>query len=68
MRNTVLHQWSILAIRNLCESNAENQNIIANLVKIGDATNSDILKEFNMDFGSMRVSGTGNESSSRRHH
>lgn len=54
---TVLHQWSILAIRNLCESNSENQYIIANLVKIGDATNSNILKEFDISLGSMRISG-----------
>lgn len=51
----MIKEWSILAIRNLCENNAENQQIIRQLTKIGDADNSDILKELNMDMGSLRI-------------
>jgi len=51
----VIKEWSILAIRNLCEGNVENQELIASLTKVGDADNSDILKEFNIDLGSMRI-------------
>lgn len=52
---TVIKEWSILAIRNLCENNAENQQIIRQLSKVGDAENSDILKELNIDMGSLRI-------------
>lgn len=52
---SVIKEWSILAIRNLCEGNVENQQLIASLTKVGDADNSDILKEFNIDLGSMRI-------------
>lgn len=51
----VIKEWSILAIRNLCEGNLENQQLVAGLTKVGDADNSDILKEFNIDLGSMRI-------------
>lgn len=44
-----------MAIRNICEGNKENQAIVASLTKVGDADNSDILKEFNIEFGSMRI-------------
>ncbi|KAJ6641082.1 Ataxin-10 [Pseudolycoriella hygida] len=54
-RNPLIKEWSILAIRNLCEGNMENQQLIASLTKVGDADNSDILKEFNIDLGSMRI-------------
>lgn len=52
----VIKEWSILAIRNLCENNQENQTIIRQLTKVGDADNSDILKELNLDLGSLRIS------------
>lgn len=51
---SVIKEWSILAIRNLCENNVENQQIISQLTKVGDA-NSDILKELNLDMGSLRI-------------
>lgn len=51
----MIKEWSILAIRNLCEGNTENQQLIAGLTKVGDADNSEILKEFNIDLGSMRI-------------
>lgn len=51
----VVKEWSILAIRNLCENNLENQQMIRELTKVGDANNSDILKEFNLDLGSLRI-------------
>ncbi|KAG4076744.1 hypothetical protein HA402_002031 [Bradysia odoriphaga] len=54
-RNPLIKEWSILAIRNLCEGNMENQQLVANLTKVGDADNSEILKEFNIDLGSMRI-------------
>ncbi len=50
-----MKEWSILAIRNLCEGNMENQQLVASLTKVGDADNSEILKEFNIDLGSMRI-------------
>lgn len=53
--DTVIKEWSILAIRNLCENNAENQQLIRQLTKVGDAENSDILKELNIDMGSLRI-------------
>ncbi|XP_031633110.1 ataxin-10 [Contarinia nasturtii] len=53
-RNPLIKEWSILAIRNLCENNMENQEIIRQLTKVGDSK-SDILKEFNLDLGSLRI-------------
>lgn len=50
----VIKEWSILAIRNLCENNLENQTIIRQLSKVGDSK-SDIIKEFNLDLGSLRI-------------
>lgn len=50
----MIKEWSILAIRNLCEGNAENQEIIRQLTKVGD-TKSDIIKELNLDLGSLRI-------------
>lgn len=52
-----------MAIRNICEGNKENQAIVASLTKVGDADNSDILKEFNIEFGSMRIGETTGKSS-----
>lgn len=40
----MIREWSILAIRNLCEDNLENQKIIENLNKLGDAKNSIVTK------------------------
>lgn len=37
-------QWSIFAIRNICENNVENQKIIGGLSKIGTVSN-DVLKK-----------------------
>lgn len=51
----MIKEWSILAIRNLCENNLENQQIVRQLSKVGDAKNSDVLKEFNIDLGSLRI-------------
>lgn len=53
-RNPLIKEWSILAIRNLCENCPENQEIIRNLCKVGDAPN-EILKELNIEFGSLRI-------------
>lgn len=52
---SVIKEWSILAIRNLCENNPENQQIVRQMTKVGDAENSDILKELNLDMGSLRI-------------
>ena len=57
----MIREWSILAIRHFCEDNLENQEIIANLTKLGDADN-DILKEFNLDMGSLRIGGESGKS------
>lgn len=54
-RNPLIKEWGVLAIRNLCWQCPENQEMIRQLTKIGDADNSDILKEFNLDLGSMRI-------------
>ncbi|XP_055315990.1 ataxin-10 [Sitodiplosis mosellana] len=53
-RNPLIKEWSILAIRNLCEGNAENQEIIRQLTKVGDSK-SDIISEFYLDLGSLRI-------------
>lgn len=50
----MIKEWSIFAIRNLCENNAENQRIIHQLTKVGD-TKSDIIEELNLDLGSLRI-------------
>ncbi|KAF7380517.1 hypothetical protein HZH68_016382 [Vespula germanica] len=46
-RNPLIMQWIILAIRNLCEENLENQEIIRNSTKIGVMDNA-ILKEMGL--------------------
>lgn len=56
-RNPLMREWSVLAVRNLCENNAENQLLVQSLTKIGDADNSEMMKEFNIELGSMRISG-----------
>lgn len=53
-RNPLIREWSILAIRNLCEDNLENQEIVRNLTKVGDAENP-LLKEMGLDKGTLRI-------------
>lgn len=55
----VIKEWSILAIRNLCEDNDENQEMIRNLTKVGDAENP-LLKEFGLDTGTLRIKKPNN--------
>lgn len=40
----VIMQWSILAVRNLCENNEENQKIIAGLYQEGTVS-SEVLSD-----------------------
>lgn len=56
---TVIKEWSILAIRNLCEGNSENQKLIRQLNKIGDDNKSSVLKEFDSETGMMRIRTDG---------
>lgn len=53
-RNPLIKEWSILAIRNLCEENLENQEIVRQLTRLGDAENP-VLKEFGVDSGVFRI-------------
>lgn len=53
-RNPLIKEWSILAIRNLCEDNLENQKFIASLTKVGDADNS-LVTEYNTAGGTIRI-------------
>ena len=53
-RNPLIKEWSIMAIRNLCEDNLENQEIVRNLTKVGDAENP-ILKEMGLESGMLRI-------------
>lgn len=48
----MIREWSILAIRNLCEDNQENQKIIENLNKLGDAKNPIVTERTD---GSIRI-------------
>lgn len=54
-RNPLIKEWSVLAIRNLCEDCPENQEIVAGLTKVGEAEKADIVKELNLELGSMRI-------------
>ncbi|XP_055532179.1 ataxin-10 [Wyeomyia smithii] len=56
-RNPLMKEWTILAIRNLCEENIENQKLIASLSKVGDAENS-LLSEYNAEGGTIRISSS----------
>lgn len=49
-----MKEWSIVAIRNLCDGCLENQDFIKSLSKVGDASN-DLLKELNLEMGSLRI-------------
>lgn len=53
-RNPLIKEWSILAIRNMCENCPGNQEMISSMSKVGDATN-DVLKELNLSLGSLRI-------------
>ncbi|XP_032681122.1 ataxin-10 isoform X2 [Odontomachus brunneus] len=46
-RNPLILQWTILALRNLCEGNLENQEIIRNCKKEGVAENA-VLQEIGL--------------------
>lgn len=53
-RNPLIKEWSILAIKNLCQDNLENQEIIKNLTKIKNVDNP-VLKEMGLDIGTLRI-------------
>lgn len=53
-RNPLIKEWGILAIRNLCENNLENQEIVHQLTRVGDAHNP-VLNEFGIDDGIFRI-------------
>ncbi|XP_065077788.1 ataxin-10 [Ochlerotatus camptorhynchus] len=53
-RNPLIKEWSILAIKNLCDDNLENQKFIASLTKIGEAENS-LVTEYNSAGGTIRI-------------
>lgn len=53
-RNPLIREWSILAIRNLCEENLENQEIVQQLTRIGNVENP-VLSEFGIDSGILRI-------------
>jgi ataxin-10 len=53
-RNPLIKEWSILAIRNLCEGNVENQEIVRQLTRVGDAANP-VLEEFGIESGVFRI-------------
>ncbi|XP_055633329.1 ataxin-10-like [Toxorhynchites rutilus septentrionalis] len=54
-RNPLIKEWSILAIRNLCDDNLENQKFIASITKVGDAENS-LVTDFTSGGGTIRIS------------
>lgn len=53
-RNPLIKEWSILAIRNLCEGNLENQELVNSLTKVGDVANS-LLNEMGLESGMLRI-------------
>ncbi|XP_058813788.1 ataxin-10 [Topomyia yanbarensis] len=53
-RNPLIKEWTILAIRNLCENNLENQKFIASLSKVGEAENT-LLTEYTAEGGTIRI-------------
>lgn len=57
-RNPLIKEWSVLAIRNLCDGCVENQALVRSLTKVGEADNSEVLREFNLEMGSMRIGGS----------
>ncbi|XP_012286600.1 ataxin-10 [Orussus abietinus] len=46
-RNPLIIQWTILAVRNVCEGNPENQNVIRELTKVG-VVDSAIIREMGL--------------------
>lgn len=53
-RNPLIKEWSILAIKNMCDNNIENQEIIKNLTKIKNVENP-VLKELGLDLNTLRI-------------
>uniref|UniRef100_A0A1B0CQV2 Ataxin-10 n=1 Tax=Lutzomyia longipalpis TaxID=7200 RepID=A0A1B0CQV2_LUTLO len=53
-RNPMMKEWAIVALKNLLEGNAENQNVIHSLVNQGPAAN-EVLAELMMENGSVRI-------------
>lgn len=53
-RNPLIKEWSVLAIKNLCENNYENQEIVRNLTKLKNVENP-VLKEFGLDLNTLRI-------------
>lgn len=49
-----MKEWSILAIRNLLDNNAENQKLIHQLTQQGRVAN-DVVQEFQPENGFMRL-------------
>ncbi|XP_078033324.1 ataxin-10 [Augochlora pura] len=47
VKNPMIMEWSIMALRNLCEGNPENQKIIRNCSRIGVVENS-VLQEMGL--------------------
>ncbi|XP_034177067.1 ataxin-10 isoform X1 [Osmia lignaria lignaria] len=43
-KNPLIMQWTILALRNLCEDNPENQEIIQNCTRVGIVENSVLME------------------------
>lgn len=54
-RNPFIQQWSILAIRNFCEKNPQNQELINSMTRRGDVQPA-VLEELGLD---VRDSGSG---------
>ena len=46
---TVIQQWSVFALRNLCENNRENQAAISNMKLEGVADRKGLLREFGIE-------------------
>lgn len=46
-RNPLIMQWTILALRNLCEKNPENQEIVRNCTRVG-VVESSVLREMGL--------------------
>ncbi|EAL73029.1 hypothetical protein DDB_G0268880 [Dictyostelium discoideum AX4] len=50
VNNPYIKEWSVFAIRNLCEDNVENQNLIESL-KVKGVANNDELKDLGLEVG-----------------
>ncbi|XP_062535351.1 ataxin-10 [Armigeres subalbatus] len=60
-RNPLIKEWSILAIRNLCDDNLENQQFVASLTKIGDTENS-LQLDYSGAAGTIRIKDSSTSS------